>query len=581
MDTTFNRVFRALYTAGAVYALVVIFNIVLGAYAWFPRYEWLWLFIPAPESAAALLILLAIGFQLNKIQKLKNIEHAHSSHKKVFRFPASMRFLLILYTVIILILAFFSVAEAFFQHIYLRTFDIRANLPLVSHFFNMILGTEIFSQKAMLIVPSTAMCGLFGILLWCFFSRIAPIFGRMRQKPTLISATILFLVSMLISPVEPAAIRFIDQMLFYDDRNTSELYTTKVPVFDQTSSYGGYIEKTKERYAFPGIQDSNLHLCIVESYGTTVFTNSHHFQRLQAFYQQQNMLLDKAGFSILSYAYNSTTFGGTSWLADATMLSGVEIRTQAQYDQIVKGSTPNLLHLLKQSKYHTILSAPGSKFMTDEYTGFYAYDRYILHEDFMYDGPFFTFGELPDQYQLYYIFKHEIGHNEPSPYFVEYILCSSHVPWNYIPPYIESWKNFNQGRIYFNRSRNTWYDNSWALGSELFEGYAHSIRYSLESVFGYARTFLDEDDILIIIGDHQPKFPVSEKEAGFGVPVHVIAKQRSSILPFLRMGYENGILPPCTDNLVGLEHFLDHLLTVAEGRYLRPRPENAPLPIPK
>ena len=219
--------------------------------------------------------------------------------------------------------------------------------------------------------------------------------------------------------------------------------------------------------------------------------------------------------------------------------------------------------------------------MTDEYTGFYNYDTYVLHHDFEYDGPFFTFGELPDQYQLHYIYSRIIDHTTTQPHFVQYILCSSHTPWNFIPPYIESWDGFMGGRVYFQMEKNTWYHNSWALGSELFEGYAHSIRYSLESVFGYATAHLGPEDVLIVVGDHQPKFPVSEREAGYGVPIHIIAQNTATILPFMRFGYRRGLVPARIEGVTGLDRFLDHFLYVANGRYLYTRPANAPLPIPR
>jgi hypothetical protein len=88
---------------------------------------------------------------------------------------------------------------------------------------------------------------------------------------------------------------------------------------------------------------------------------------------------------------------------------------------------------------------------------------------------------------------------------------------------------------------------------------------------------MDEDDLLIVIGDHQPKFPVSERGAGFGVPVHIIGKDRSVLLPFLRFGYAEGILPPRTANLPGLERFLEDFLAVARSRFMQPRPPEAPL----
>ena len=558
---------KRLGTVLAVYAVLCLLNLLLGAYVWFPRYELRWIFIPLPEAAAAAFILIGLG----------NLLRTQTVNSPTGNFPSTLtRVLLLLFTLLFLLLLIFSAVEAFFQHVYLRTFDIRANIPLVSHFLNMLFNTELFSRPLFLVLPVLLAFGVTAGLFWTLFRLTAPLIGRLPRTPSLSIAAFALLFSIIASPAQPAAIRLLDQLFFYEKRMTS----AAVPHFDSASSAGAYMGRERT-YALPGIKDKNVHLAIVESYGTTVFTNPHHFSRVEEFYRRQEALLKESGFHVFSHAYDSTTFGGTSWLADASILSGLELRSQAQYDRVVKGGTKNLLHLLSDSGYRTVLSAPGSKFMTDEYTGFYAYDTYILHADFEYNGPFFTFGELPDQYQLHYIHSSIIDHTSGQPHFAQYILCSSHVPWNYIPPYIDSWSGFDSGRVYYDRANNTWYDNSWALGSELFEGYAHSIRYSLESAFGYARAHLDENDILIVIGDHQPKFPVSEKGAGFGVPVHIIAKERSVVSPFIRYGYVEGVLPPRLSELPGLQRFLNHFLAVAEGRFLNPRPPHAPLNIPK
>ncbi len=561
------KLLRLFAVAITVYLLSTLFNLLLGAYIWFPRYEWHWIFIPLPEAAAASLLLLGLG-------ELTNLSYGPIRRRTT---PRTLHILLLLFTGVFLVLLVYSVSEAFFQHIYMRTFDIRANLPLFSHFFNMLFATEIFSRPLMLILPAAVLFALMAVLFGYLFRLLVHPLGRLPRRPAITTGAVLFLLSLLTAPAQPAAERLMDQLFFYEENRGIPLS----PRLDSSSSSETYLNNHPSKFALPGIQDKNIHIFIVESYGTTVFTNPHHFKRMEDFYQQQESLLQQEGFSILSHAYNSTTFGGTSWLADATLLSGIELRTQSHYDQVVKQGTGNLLHLLARANYRRILSAPGTNFMTDDYTGFYNYDTYILQDDFEYSGPFFTFGELPDQYQLHYIHSKIIDHSSSQPHFVQYILCSSHVPWNYIPPYIDPWEELDNGNIYYDRERNTWYDNSWAAGSELFEGYTHSIRYSLESVFGYARTHLDQDDIVIVIGDHQPKFPVSEKEAGFGVPIHIIGKDRSILLPFLRYGYELGILPPQTDNLPGLDRFFAHFLTVAQGHFLQPRPADAPLPIPK
>jgi hypothetical protein len=367
-----------------------------------------------------------------------------------------------------------------------------------------------------------------------------------------------------------------------------------------------------KHYGLPGFEDADIHLFIVESYGMTVFSNPHQYARLEDFYRDMERRLEEAGFAALSWAYESTAFGGTSWLADASLITGLKIDTQHKYDRILEEGTHNLLHILADRGYRRIFSAPGSSYMDEKHRRFYDFSRYLLYDDFAYEGPYFAYGRMPDQYQLARAAE-EIGltgtgqgtkkmatdystagypaagysaADDPAKgysakgypaageesLFVEYMLCSSHVPWNYIPPYLPDWEFPSNGRVYYDRSRNTYYEQSWTAGSEKFEGYAHSIRYSLESALGYIMRLLRDGEVVILVGDHQPAFPVSEKGASFAVPIHILSTDEDVIQPFHRFGYVEGLKPPLGENYPGIERFFLHFMSVAEGRAADRRP---------
>jgi hypothetical protein len=349
------------------------------------------------------------------------------------------------------------------------------------------------------------------------------------------------------------------------------------------------------RSVFPGIEDADIHLFIVESYGMTVFTNPHQYGRLERYYREAEASLREAGFSIASYAYQSTAFGGTSWLADGSLITGLRLDSQHKYSRAVEEGRRNLLHILDDAGYTRLLSAPGSTFMDREHRRFYDFDRYLLYEDFDYEGPYFTYGRMPDQFQLaraaQVIFPEGPGIRDgdsgsrragSAPLFAEYMLCSSHVPWNYIPPYLPAWHFPDDGRVYYDRSSNTFYETPWTAGSEVFEGYAHSIGYSLRSVFGYVSRFLEGDELIVLIGDHQPAFPVSERGASFAVPIHVISRSRDAVQLFYRYGYGEGLRPPQGEQeFPGIERFLPHFMSIASGRVSGIRPPGAPHGTPR
>ena len=515
---------------GCIYTLALLFNAILGIHSWFPDHQWILFLIPVPE---ALIFTWLMGYGKRTV------------------LPASL--ILPLFTAL-------SAGEALFRHIYKRPFDPVANLPLASRFFAMFIRkTDI---PLMVFIPGLILLYLlFAWLLRLLFIPVAAVFSRClpdaKSSPKALSVLLpLLIISVVLTPYPPVL------------RSAESVIGTLFPRQKQVESIiESYEEIEAKEKVVKKEREADIHLFIVESYGMTVFTNPDHRKRILPFLKEQEMLLRSKGFTILSSGYRSTTFGGTSWLADASILSGLKIDTQEKYNRVIEASSRNIIHFLKEKGYLTVLSAPGTSYMTEKYLGFYAYDHLFLYDDFGYEGPYFTFGEMPDQYHLYTVQRDLLSglNGEAPPIFVEYILCSSHVPWNYIPPYIESWEGFDNGKVYFDREKNSWYDNSWASGSELFEGYDHSIRYSLETVIGFISTYLDPEAIAIIIGDHQPKFPVSEKGADFSVPIHIVSAGQNRIDGFLDQGYGGGIIPPKLEALPSLETFLPALLKTLFG----------------
>jgi hypothetical protein len=525
---------------GCLYAAALLFNTMLGIHSWFPGHRWLWIFIPVPEA-------FLFGTLLRK--GTKSIKPA------------------------LTVLPFFialSAGEAFFRHIYRRPFDPIANLPLASRFAAMFLKkTDI--PPALFITAVVGGYILLVLLLrllltpaasaasWCSGKQPDTRQTTRKDVPALI---LLLAVSFGLTPFPPllrTAGTVIEKIFYRQDQESNLETIAEISEYPLAAEPPGDEQKLSHQ--------PDIHLFIVESYGMTVFTNNDHRQRILPFLKDQESALHDEGLSVLSSGYLSTTFGGTSWLADASILSGLRIDSQEKYDRVIKSGSRNIIHFLNRKGYATVLSAPGTSFMTEKYLDFYSYKHLFLYDDFGYEGPYFTFGEMPDQYHLFKVKQKLLSglKEKDNPVFVEYILCSSHVPWNYIPPYLDSWDGFDSGKIYFDRSRNSWYDNSWVSGSELFEGYDHSIRYSLETVIGYIIRYLEPQDIAVIIGDHQPKFPVSEKGADFSVPVHIVTGNETFIKGFSEISYRRGIIPPKLKGLPSLEQFLPDFLRAVFG----------------
>ena len=78
----------------------------------------------------------------------------------------------------------------------------------------------------------------------------------------------------------------------------------------------------------------------------------------------------------------------------------------------------------------------------------------------------------------------------------------------------------NFSRAYLRR-----FDNNWLSGSEYPEGFIAGISYSLQSIRGYLNRYVEDGALAVIIGDHQPRIPISERDSTYSVPVHFLSRR--------------------------------------------------------
>ncbi len=271
----------------------------------------------------------------------------------------------------------------------------------------------------------------------------------------------------------------------------------------------------------PGLRDADLHLIVVESYGATLLQRPEYHRPMQTLYAELERELAGAGYTVLSGTVQSPAFGGRSWLADATLLTGIQIADQLTYDRLAAGEEPaRLLALAGGLGYHRVYAAPGTRTAPEEWRWAYPFDRYLLRYDFEYTGPFISFGALPDQYLLDYAARTALLPDQKD--FALYLLVSSHVPFEVIPVYREAWDFTRAGLEFEDEGALRRFENNWLGGTELAEGYLAGINYSLRSSVGLFTRRLQGLNLGLIVGDHQPRKPVSHAGADYQVPFHLI-----------------------------------------------------------
>jgi hypothetical protein len=284
----------------------------------------------------------------------------------------------------------------------------------------------------------------------------------------------------------------------------------------------------------------DLHVFIVESYGHTLFTRDGYRQAMEGVYADFSEFLSGRGWKGASSFLSSPAFGGRSWLADATLLAGIRLRNQEHYDAYLLSGSRNLSHRLGELGYYRILAASGTQYTTPEWEALHEFDRYLLQKDFGYRGPFITFGRMPDQYLLYQSAKLFPGLQ--APLFGWYMLSNSHVPFEAQPEYVDDWDSLGDGGI-FRDANVRYFNNNWLWGGEFPEGYLFSIEYELRIIREFMARYLDPYSLVIILGDHQPRIPISEPDASFSVPIHVLSGKAALIEAFVERGFQPRMVP--------------------------------------
>jgi hypothetical protein len=172
---------------------------------------------------------------------------------------------------------------------------------------------------------------------------------------------------------------------------------------------------------------------------------------------------------------------------------------------------------------------------------------------------------MPDQFLLNFIRKNILTRPSESPLFMQIMLVSSHTPFDVVPAYFPDWEQIEDGSE-FRSADNPRFHNNWLTGGEYPEGFTASVRYVLRVVTDFLIRYIQDDALIMIAGDHQPRFPVREKGSSSSVPIHVLSRDASLVEPWKRYGFVPGIEPHQPLPHPGMEEFYPMFLSVIHGR---------------
>ncbi len=311
----------------------------------------------------------------------------------------------------------------------------------------------------------------------------------------------------------------------------------------------------------PGLRGKDVVVVFVESYGRVAVEGSSFAPGIRDLLDEGTETLGAEGWSSRSAFLTSPTFGGISWLAHATLHSGLWVDTQQRHDQLLGSDRFTLAAAFDRAGWRTVVDVPSNRDPWDEGRAFYRFDVDYDRHDVGYEGPKFSFAAMPDQYTLAAFERLELapGHD---PVMAEIDLVSSHEPWTPLPRMVD-WDDIGDGSVYDGMPAEGLAPEDVVGDSDQVRAlYAESIRYSLTALFSWVSTFHAEDDdlVVLLVGDHQPSSIVTGPDPSHDVPVTVLARDPAVLEQVAPWHWDEGLLPGPDAPVWRMDAFRDRFL---------------------
>lgn len=292
---------------------------------------------------------------------------------------------------------------------------------------------------------------------------------------------------------------------------------------------------------FDRLAGADVLILFFESYGATTLDRPELKLALAAQRKALAEAIEGSGRRVVSARVRSPTFGGASWLAHSTFLSGIEVTENHRYQLLLTQQRDTLVHRFAGQGYRTVGLMPGLRQAWPE-GAFYGYDRIYDASSLDYPGPAFGWWRIPDQYALARFDAIELAPETRRPLMAVVNSISSHAPFRPVPPYQADWQALLGPAPYAAHSVRVGKDEH--LGwSKMGDDYVAAVNYVLTYVAGYLKYRAPDDLVLIILGDHQPPTRVSGPNASWDVPVHVVARNAALIEALRAEGFVTGLEP--------------------------------------
>jgi len=289
------------------------------------------------------------------------------------------------------------------------------------------------------------------------------------------------------------------------------------------------------------VKNTDVFVVFIESYGAVAYERPEIARPLAAALAQFESAIRDTHRGVVSAFVASPTYGGSSWLAHVSLLSGVEVREAGTNARLLTERRDTMVRAFGRQGFRTIALMPGLRGPWPE-GGFYGFDQIYGADRLAYHGPEFGWFAVPDQFSLHRLDALEVNRRSRSPLFVFFPTISPHFPFSPTPPYQPDWSRLDTSRPFDGPDLVRAYEHEpdWV---HFAPGYVESMAYDLAAIAGYLRRHADRDVVMIVLGDHQPPALVSGEGAPWDVPVHIVASQPDLLSRLVSSGFRRGLTP--------------------------------------
>ena len=287
------------------------------------------------------------------------------------------------------------------------------------------------------------------------------------------------------------------------------------------------------------VAGADVLVLFLESYGAVAYDSP----AISAVVAPQREALQLAaastGRAVLSAFVESPTFGGNSWLAHATFMSGFTVEDIATYNLLLTQERETVSSRFAGAGYRVLALMPGLRNEWPE-GAFYRFDAIDSERELDYRGPDFGWWRIPDQYTLAKLAATELAPLDRSPLFVFFPTINTHVPFRPTPPLQPDWEKLLTTAPYDRAAT----ESSLSVAPEwtnLAPAYADTLAYTFAYLASFLRQPQSREFVLVLIGDHQPAASVSGQGARWDVPVHVITSRAAVAAALRERGFIAGV----------------------------------------